>query len=305
MLELIIKSVGYMILIALAYLLKKFGIFVQKDKDVLGKMLMYITLPCAFIANFKNFTNDISMIYFFMIGLMVNIFMIYIGYFASMKRDGSTRAMYMIECSGYNIGAFTTPFLSSFLPAEALVISSLFDIGNSVMAVGGVYPLARGKIDHGRSSHNNVVKNFFLKLLQSVPFDTYIIMLVISLIGIRLPSEVNKVASMIGTTSIIITMIMIGITFEVNIIKEDMLDIFKILIIRYVAGFFIGIAIWNIFDFSYLAKKVLIICILAPVTSISPNFCNLCRCKTSVYGAVSSLTVPVSLILFIILMHIL
>lgn len=302
MLEIVIKSVGYMIIIVLAYWLKAIGIFSTKDKDVLGKILMYITLPCAFIANFENFAKDNTMIYFFLIGFMVNVIMILVGFFISRKRDKNTIAMYMIECSGYNIGAFTTPFISSFLPGDALIAASLFDIGNCIMSVGGIYPLAKARIDERKSS-DNLISNFFKKLFKSVPFDTYLIMLIISLVGIKMPSGINKIATMIGSPSIIITMIMIGITFEVKVHKEDLLDILKILIIRYVIGFLIGIIIWFTFDFSYLAKKVIIICILAPVTSISPNYCNLCRCRPSVYGAVSSLTVPISLIAFIILIY--
>ena len=302
MIEMLLKSFAYMLLVALAYFLKIVGIFSTKDKDVLGKLLVYITLPCAFIANFKNFEKDNSMIYFFLIGFIVNIFMILVGYFISRKRDKNTTAMYMIECSGYNIGAFTTPFIASFLPGNALIAASIFDIGNCIMSVGGIYPLAKARVDEKKSS-DNVIKDFFKKLFKSVPFDTYLIMLIISLAGIKLSSEINKIAEMIGAPSIIITMIMIGITIEVKIHREDILDILKILLIRYLIGFLIGIIIWISFDFSYLAKKVIMMCILAPVTSISPNYCNLCKCRASVYGAVSSLTVPISLIIFIVLMY--
>lgn len=301
---LIAKSIGYMLLIVLGYALKCMGVFKIEDKNVLGKVMMYITLPCAFVANFQDFEAGISLIFYIMIGFLANVLMIMTGYLVSHKRENKTKALFIIDCSGYNIGAFTTPVVSSYLPAEAVVISSMFDIGNCMMSVGSVYPLAKRQIDKSNTGINPI-KYFLTKLFQSVPFDTYLIMLILSLLGIRMPQLVNEVTGLIGGSSIILTMIMIGIAFEVKISKEDMKDVITILVIRYILAVIFSYGIWQISAFSMLAKKVLIICFFAPTTSISPTYCNLCKCKPSVYGAVSSFTVPISLLVFIFLMQIL
>lgn len=302
--DLIVKSLGYMFLIAYGYFLKKVGVFNESSKDILGKMLMYIMLPCAFISNFRSFTFSSNMVIFFLIGLLANIIMITIGYIITKGRRESDRALYMIQCSGYNIGAFTIPFVSAFLPIEAVVTASIFDIGNCVMSVGGIFPLVDGIIKKERFN-NKGVKLFLKNLFKSVPFDTYIVMLLISVIGLRMPETINNITAMIGSPSIIITMIMIGITFEINISKEDIGDIFKILVLRYLIGIIIAAIIWFFMDFTYLEKKIIAMCIVAPVTSISPCYCNLLGCKSSVYGGVCSLSVPISLALFIILMNVL
>ena len=301
MLKLITQSIGYITLITLSYILKRIGIFSKKDKDVLGKLLMYIMLPCAFVSNFSSFTKIKGIISFILIGLGANILLIITGRLMSRKKNNKDRAMYVIECSGYNIGAFTIPFVSSFLSESDVIVASLFDIGNSIMCIGGVYPLAKGFVEKIGSRKENI-KTFLKNLFKSVPFDTYLIMLTISLLGMRLPEMVNSIAHTIGKSSIIITMIMIGIAFEINVSKEDILDIIKIIIIRYGVSLIIALMILKFFNFEDSIKKVLIISIMAPSTSISPTYCNLCKCNSKVYGAVSSLTVPISIAIFILIM---
>lgn len=301
---LIAKSIGYMILIGLGYMLKQVGIFQKTAKDVLGIVLMYITLPCAFIANFQSFAADYTLAIYIVIGLFANLVMIFIGYMVSYKKNVNDKALYMIDCSGYNIGAFTTPVVASCLSPESVLITSMFDIGNCMISVGGVYPLAKRQIEGRQKRFLGFAKYFVMKLFQSVPFDTYFIMLVLSIMGIRMPETVNQVAAQIGAPSIILTMIMIGITFEINISTNEIKDVFLILIIRYVFAVIFSVIIWKVALFSITAKKILTICFVAPTTSISPNYCNMCHCNPHVYGAVSSLTVPCSLIAIIIIMSI-
>ena len=46
----------------------------------------------------------------------------------------------------------------------------------------------------------------------------------------------------------------------------------------------------------------LVLIVFAPITSLTPNFCSRCGCKPSVYGALSSITVPISLVAINVLM---
>lgn len=296
----VLRSGGYIFLILLGYFLKKKGIFQPKDKAILGNTLMYIFLPAAFVANFANYQGSINLIGFFFLGLIFNMIPIIVSWFVTRKRSGTDKALYMIESSGYNIGAFTTPVVGAMFPPQATVMSSIFDIGNSIFCTGGIYPFA-SKMTDGKAMENPI-KIFFKRLLSSVPFDTYIIMLMISILGIKLPESINSIAAMIGAPAIIVTMIMIGISFEINIKKEELFDIVKIIAIRLAHSFLFAGIIWFLTPFQILEKEVLTICVFAPTTSISPNFCMMCGCNPKVYGAVSSLTVPISLLGFTILM---
>ena len=300
--QLIVKSCGYIFLIILGYMLKRMGIFDADTKSILGKLLLYITLPFAFIANFRSFQKDELLVCYFLIGFVTNIISIWCGRILCGHRECRDRAMYLIECSGYNIGAFATPIIGSMLPGQATVVSSMFDIGNSIMCIGGIYPLSRREIKEDKGNIREQIMFIVKNLFSSIPFDTYLVMLFISLAGIRLPSVVSDVAGDFGAPSIIITMIMIGISFEINVSKEDVSDIVKILALRYVLAvlFIIGIRMLPMLD--EVQKQTLSICVFAPVTSISTTYCNMCGCKAQVYGAVSSISVIISMIIYVVLM---
>ena len=47
----------------------------------------------------------------------------------------------ILNLSGYSIGSFTMPFTSSFFGPAGVVVTSLFDTGNAVIALGGSYSI--------------------------------------------------------------------------------------------------------------------------------------------------------------------
>ncbi len=299
--ELLIKSAGFLLLIVLGFVGKKVGLFRLEDRFVLSKVMLYITMPCLFISFFKDFTPAPTLILMFVLGIGANLVLCYTGLFFARNKSGTEKALYMLNCSGNNIGAYATPIIASIFPPAAVIATSMYDIGNSIMAAGGTYALAARYTDKERSMRWAV---FFRRLFSSVPFDTYLIMLALSLLGIRLPEPVYEIAGMIGAPTIILTMIMLGITFDIDIDRHDLGNIVTILLIRLLGALAIATFAWYFLPLSQTEKMVLYLILLAPITSLTPNFCSQCGCKPSVYGALNSITVPISLIAINIMMMI-
>jgi len=297
--ELLMKSAGYLFLIFLGFVGKKVGLFRVEDRFVLSKVMLYITMPCLFISFFAEFTPTPSLLLMFLLGLAANLIMCYTGLFFARHKSGVEKALYMLNCSGNNIGAYATPIVATIFPLAGVIATSMYDIGNSIFAAGGTYALAARYIDKDRSMRLAV---FFRRLFSSMPFDTYLVMLALSLFGIRFPMPVYEIAGMIGAPTIILTMIMLGITFDIDIDRHDFGNIFSILLIRLVGAFVIATFAWYVLPLSLVEKQVLYLILFAPITSLTPNFCSQCGCKPSVYGALSSITVPISLVAINILM---
>lgn len=297
--ELLVKSAGFMLLIALGFAGKKVGLFYSKDRLVLSKIMIYITMPCLFISFFEDFTPSPTLFLMFVLGITVNLILCYTGLFFARHKSGTEKALYMLNCSGHNVGAYATPIIATIFPPAAVIATSMYDIGNSIMAAGGVYALAARYTDRDHSMHWDL---FFRRLLSSVPFDTYLIMLMLSLLGVRFPAAVYEVAGMIGAPTIILTMIMLGITFDVDIDRHDLGNILTVLGIRIFGALVIGTCIWFFLPLTQLEKMVIYLILFAPITSLTPNFCSRCGCKPSVYGALSSITVPISLVAINVLM---
>lgn len=291
--QVITKSVGYILLILLGFCGKKLGIFHVEDRFVLSRVMTYITMPCIFIASFRNFVPAFSLVLLFFLAILSNLLLGYIGLFFARKKTGSEKALYMLNCAGSNVNGYAVPIIASVFSSEATIAATMYGMGNAIMTTGGTYALARGYVEKdSKQSLNLFLKNLF----SSVPFDTCLLMLLLSLLGIYLPEPVYEIANMIGSSTIIITMIMLGITFDFDMNRHDFGDILRIIMIRFLGAFGIAtLACW-LFPFSELETITLYFVLLGPVTSFAPNFCSLCGCKPSVYGALSSVTVPLSLV---------
>ena len=98
---------------------------------------MNVTLPCALLTNASGITIDQSMIILLLIGLASNIIMLFISFILSRKEENILKGYYMINCSGYNIGNFVMPFVQSFFPGMGVAYLCMFDVGNSIMCLGG------------------------------------------------------------------------------------------------------------------------------------------------------------------------
>ena len=79
--ELLVKSAGFMLLIALGFAGKKVGLFHPEDRFVLSKIMIYITMPCLFISFFEDFTPSSTLFLMFVLGIIVNLILCYIGLF--------------------------------------------------------------------------------------------------------------------------------------------------------------------------------------------------------------------------------
>jgi predicted permease len=171
--DILIKAFSFVLIIIIGYTFKRMGAFGPRDYKIVTRIIMNITLPCALITGFKNFKMDTSMIFVILIGFFANIIMSSIGFVLAKNKDNKEKAFNMLNLAGYNIGCFTLPYVQNFLGSFGVGITSLFDIGNSIMCTGGTYALASSIAGEGDKQS---IKGFLRKVFSSVPFDTYLFM---------------------------------------------------------------------------------------------------------------------------------
>ena len=134
MADVLTKAGVLLAIIVLAYALKRIGVFQTADYQILSKLVFRLSLPCAVITAFsEGFQRSGEMYLLALFGLGVNIVLWGCCYLACRKRGESSCAFYTQSVAGYNIGAFTLPFIQSFLGSSGVVIACMFDMGNSVM----------------------------------------------------------------------------------------------------------------------------------------------------------------------------
>lgn len=99
-----------------------------------------------------------------------------------------------------------------------MLATSLFDTGNSFVCLGGSYSIA-SMIKGGGKGFS--VKKIALTLLCSIPFDIYVLMLILNLLQIRLPDAVTTFAGIVGNANPFLAMLMLGVGFQLSGSREQ------------------------------------------------------------------------------------
>src|SRR5699024_7199019 len=107
--------------------IKKIGWVKKEDFSIFSKLVLRITLPCAIITSFNQVDIASSMIIYVIIGIIINLILGGAGYILGRGKGRNEQAFNILNYGSFNIGAFTLPYISSFLGASGVVIASLFD----------------------------------------------------------------------------------------------------------------------------------------------------------------------------------
>lgn len=297
--EVLIKALGFIIVIIIGFLAKKLKILKKEDGYTLATIIMNITLPCALFTSAVGIQIDAAMLLMLALGVLTNVLMNAVGYVAGRKVDPTRKAAYMINCSGYNIGNFTLPFVQSFFPGIGIAYLCMFDVGNAMMCLGGTYALA----SNVASSQDTLsIKSVAKKLLSSIPFDVYIVIFLLSLFHVTLPTSVLSIATYIGNANGFLVMLMIGLLLEIKMDRHDTHDVIKILLLRF--GWSLGLATtcYFLLPLPVLARQILALSLVAPVSTMATVFSKRCGYEKDMPAVVNSISIILSIIFSIILL---
>lgn len=290
--SIITKAFFFFLLICVGNLLKAVGVLKKEEHKVLGKIVFNLTLPATLISTFKEFKFDSSLLFYIVLGIILNTFMVYLGYIVGRKKTPEIRGMYMLCCSGYNISLFTLPLVSNFLGNESIIVVAMFDVGNLIMGLGGVCVLASLLM----KGNTDVTKGYVVKsLLTNPPFIVYISMLWLAITNIELPNIAYQFTDLASTANTVLVMILIGLMFDMKTFKE-IKNVFQVLLVRYTVA---AILLISIITLSPLLKEynfALCIVVLAPVTTISPMLCERMGYKYDIASTLFSCGIPISLV---------
>ncbi|WP_455652216.1 AEC family transporter [Phascolarctobacterium sp.] len=295
--QVLTKALAFVIIIAFGYLLKQRGFFKPDDYKLIAKIVLNITLPCAVITSFAAFKMEYTLFVLTLIGFLGNLLMIVWGFMLTRYQTNAAKIFYVFNLAGYNIGCFTLPFAQSFLGPFAVVATCMFDVGNSIMCTGGTYALASGLVHTGEKYEPVTLRSVAAKLLSSVPFVVYVVMLVCALFEVHLPQPVYTLTGLIGSANTFLSMLMIGMMFEMTLDLEKLKQVREVVLYRYVFG--VALA-WVCFYHAPLnaeVKEVLALVFLAPSTAIAPIFIARMGGNVELAGFANSITIVISIIL--------
>ena len=299
MLVVLSKAIAFVLIILIGYICKRRGVFAPTDYQLVSKIVLNITLPCAVISSFAHFQLELSLLAAVALGLSGNCVMIFVALMLTRRETLAAKIFYIFSLAGYNIGCFTLPFAQAFLTPFAVVALCMFDVGNSIMCTGMTYALTASCIGYADGHKDRFsMKSIAEKLLHSAPFVVYISMLILSLAGVQFPKSVYTFTDIVGAANPFLSMLMIGMMFEIKLDKQAMGYVKELFSVRYLislacAGAFIYFA-----PFKQEVNYVIALAFMAPCTIIGPIFVDKLGGNVQLASLFNSMTIITSVILF-------
>lgn len=300
MIDIIFKSVGFLLVILVTYLLKQAGMFRKEDGQMLSKLMLNVTMPCALLSAGGNLKFSVALGAAFLAAIVCNLVLSLGGAFQARLSgyDKKTQGIFAINSSGFNVGSFALPFVQMFFPGSALAYVCMFDAGNSVMGLGVNNAISASIAATGTKP---TVKGVIKKLLSSPPFAVYLIVVAVAAFGISIPDRILAMVSIAGNANAFVAMAMIGLMLEIRLPKQDVRQLFQLLAGRYVMGILLALVIWFLLPLPMEAKKVLILCIATPIVSVAAMFTKEMIGDSDIPAAANSISILVALVVMTLL----
>ena len=267
--EIAAKAASLILIIVIGYVIKRIGWVSAADFPKFSKIVLRITLPCALITSFNTFDITSNLLFLTAIGLLANLILQITGYLVNQRKGGIAQAFGIINLGSYNVGAFAMPYIAGLMGPQSIIFASLFDVGNSFGAAGIGYGWSRSVADEKQKT----TLGGFLKLMFLSPlFDTYLILLLMRLLGLQLPDEVITFTSTVGGANTFLAMLMIGIGLELGLDAHRFRLAFKYLAIRYGFSLIFSILTVLFLPVSMVVKTILCMLFFSPIASMATGF---------------------------------
>lgn len=294
----LLKPLSFLAVLFGAYALKCAGVLHREDGAAVSRLVMTLTLPAAVVQSFADFSGDASLLLIVALGFLCSFALVLPSYFATRGlatrgRATQRRAFYMLNLSGFNIGCFSLPVIQSLLGVSAGVVACLFDMGNAIMVTGGLYTLTSTllKIDGERQTPRAVAK----KLFSSVPFDAYIILLVMALCGVGVPEWFSTLTQPLANANAFLAMTMLGLMFEPPAKPEYIRQAARLLAIRFAFAACVSALLYHFAPFDVSVRAPLAIVAFAPLSALAPLYTERCGGDEALASFANSVSIFVSL----------
>ena len=295
MINLITQAGCFVGIILLGALLRRVGFFKREDMALLAKISLRITLPAAIVSSFAGKTLAPDLLVIALLGLGMNILLMGVGWLANLRRSRREQAFGIVNLSGCNVGAFTLPFVQTLLGTEAVMVASLFDMGNAVIGLGTSYGIAATVQDGQRFSFKRLGKT----VSTSPTIITYVVMTCLTLLHIRLPAPVTEFADLVGRSNTFVAMLMIGVGFELTLDKSRLGRLLEMILLRYGVGVILAVVFWNLLPYERTVRLVMVILALSPIITAAPAYTEELKNDVGLSSALNSICILLSMLLYV------
>ncbi|MEA4945885.1 MAG: AEC family transporter [Propionicimonas sp.] len=300
MLAVLVKALTLVAIIGIGLLAKRAGWLSAAHFPIFSRLVLWVTLPAALLTAFNQYTFHPALLLLTVLAFAVNTGQQLIGYLLARGRGRPERAFAVLHSGSYNIGAFATPYVAGMIGPQAMLYTTMFDLGVAFGSAGLGYGWAATLVQPAEPGR---LRRILLALRNPV-LVTYAVLLILMLVGARLPDPVIVFTSTIGAANPFLAMLMIGVGLELRLPRRKLRLALRFLAVRYLIAILVAVATW--FWLPLAADVRSIVCALwfAPLASMIPGFAErlgldveASTFMTSVSMAVGIVVIPLVLLL--------
>lgn len=292
MLDVIIKVLSFVLIILVGIAASRSGRFGEGADRLVSRIVFNLTLPAAIIRAFQTAEFDPALLGLIGLGFAANVIPFFLSLAVYRNYPQDERIVQQANVSGLNIGCFGLAFVQAFFPASGVVATCLFDAGNSLMCTGGAWALMRALVlGTDYSSLGDRLKVFARTLLTSVPFDCYVVLVAMGLLGLKLPSQVITLIEPIANANSFLSMFMLGLMIRFSVNGRKAVELARILGWRLALAVALSLSALFVLPLDPGARTVVAVLAWAPAASTGPLYTLWAGGDEGLAGMANALTV--------------
>lgn len=262
------SALSVLVIICFAYFFKRIKLLSSDIARPLASIVMYLTLPCAIFISANGIAFEVSLLSVLFISALANFILLTVAFFSS--HDPKQRVFNMVNTSCFNIGNFIIPFMQSSIGPKAFLALCMFDVVNALFCFGGAYSVALYFNKKHFPAQNINLKKIFIEMSKSLPFYVYVLVITLSACHITIPEHFLTPIKTIAGANTLLCFMIIGISLNFNITKEQLKCIGHAWIIRYLTCSALAAIVWLYVPLESEIRIIIMIILMAPMSSIAP-----------------------------------
>ena len=268
--DVMVKVAAFVAIILAGYLAGRTHMLGSKPEQCVSKIVFTFTLPCAIVHAFgaAQFTHD--MLVLVPLGLACALIPYGITLALTHRSERRDRVFYLLNSCGFNIGCFCLPFVQTLFPAQLAVTTCLFDAGNAIMMTGGSYALTG--LVAGKEPVKRPVVFVAKRLVKSVPFDAYIVLIALAVAGISIPEAIVRFTAPIANANSFLAMFMLGLMIRFEVDREKLAKVARLLCLRVAVSVVASALVFSLLPFDATTRIVIVMLLWAPASAMGPTF---------------------------------
>ncbi|QLK86628.1 AEC family transporter [Staphylococcus sp. 17KM0847] len=230
-----------LLLIAVGYMLKRLNFITGADSKVISTIVLNVTLPAVVIVNLNDvsLTPSLSILPVMMVlyGILTKVLIVLMF----LKYTNEVRGTVAMMIASMNIGIFAYPLVQQIWPDKGLIYFGMADIGGAIVMFGLTYFVATYFKNMGGGLNPKLILS---NMIKSVPLMTYIVMLILNVLSIRLSDNMIRFFDVLGQANLPLSMILLGVLMDFKLDRRYLPLTLKYLGLHYGFGFFFGTLVY-------------------------------------------------------------